>query len=78
MSIQKLKASIISEKNKPLIVVDYDKVAKLIGSMELPDDISKKLLQKARSMPYGSLPHFVSNINLHIKNLSGDKNDKQK
>ncbi len=78
MAIQRFKAKITSGANfgKPLVVIDYEKVARFITNMELPEDITKKLLHRARTVPQGSLRHFIDNINLHISNFGGQTEKK--
>ncbi len=74
MAIQRFKAKITSGiPNTRLVVIDYEKVERFVLAMELPEEITKKLLHKAKTIPQGSLKHFIDNINLHITNMGAKK-----
>ena len=50
--------------------LSYDKVVRHINKLSLSEEITKRLIRKARSIPHGALPHFVQNINTHIANTN--------
>lgn len=82
MSIQQFGFTTSTGEPRPQPIkklLSYEKIAVHIQSLGLPDDLTEKLLLKARSIPQGALRHFLENINLHISNLSKVQNghDKQ-
>lgn len=75
MSIQNMKLKItetgITPKTKTNLT--YEIVIEQIKKMELDQKTFDALSVKARSMPHGSLQHFMNNIQTHIINTADKK-----
>lgn len=51
----------------------FEEVARRVKAMGFNEDLTSRLLHKARSMPPGSLGYFVNNINTFLANLTQGK-----
>lgn len=68
MSIQNFKCKIaeIGMTANAKTHVSYESVIKHLNSMDLDEHTLETLSKKARSLPPGSLEHFVNNIQTYI------------
>ena len=55
-------------------VITFEIAVERIKHMGLETDIMTALINKARTIPPGSLEHFVNNINCYVANLMRTKN----
>lgn len=79
MSIQKFSFSIIGgervkQNKEPHVTFDF--VLECIKRMNLGAPTMTSLVNKARSMPPGTLPHFLKNIHTYVANLTKVPHDK--
>ncbi len=73
MTIQKFNIS-MGKTPAPKTMMDLGEVIKWIRDLNLSDKLTNTLIYKARTLPNGSLVHFVKNINLYITNLNKENN----
>jgi hypothetical protein len=51
----------------------FEELTKYVNRMGLSPELTSRLLNKARSLPGGSLSHFYDNIQVHIASLNRDE-----
>lgn len=67
----RLKINLAGDKRKQPIT--YVNVIKLIESLNLTPDVKKKLIDKSRSIPQGSLGYFAENIHYYVARALNEK-----
>ena len=50
--------------------MDFEELVIRVRRMGFSEDMTSRLLNKARAMPPGSLKHFLENITVHMANLN--------
>ena len=60
----------------PVKNITFEKVSSFIERMGLEENVKTALLNKAKSVPPGSLEHFLVNIHVYISNLTRDVHGK--
>lgn len=71
MSINNFKVSVNGDGKKMMNTpVTFEMVVNHVKRMGLEDNVTRAILNKARTLPPGSLQHFVNNINNYIVNLT--------
>lgn len=56
--------------------ITFEQVKEYVKTLRLEDSVALAVLSKARSIPPGSLSHFITNIHTHITNVTRETHDK--
>ncbi len=72
MSIQNFKIKINTGPNTNPLPATLDGVIKQLEAMGLESGVALAVIKKAKSLPPGTLDHFLNNIHTYVANLTRD------
>jgi hypothetical protein len=79
MTVQNFKMSVNGDNNQMNTkVITFEIAVERIKHMGLETNVTVALIGKARTVPPGSLEHFVNNIQTHIANVVRETNEQKK